>query len=59
MSKLCALVIGHKKQSPGAVNVKAGITEFDFNEDLAMRIEKKLKSTANSKSLSENLQTVT
>ena len=45
MSKLCALVIGHKKQSPGAVNVKAGITEFDFNEDLAMRIEKKLKST--------------
>ena len=45
MSKLCALVIGHKKQSPGAVNVKAGITEFDFNEDLAMRIEKKLKNT--------------
>lgn len=43
MSKLCALVIGHKKKSPGAVNVKANITEFDFNEDLALRIEKKVQ----------------
>jgi hypothetical protein len=41
--KLCALVIGHKKSSPGAVNERAGISEFDFNEDLAIRIEKKIQ----------------
>ena len=40
MSRLCALVIGHKKYSSGAVNEKHGITEFDFNESLAMQIEK-------------------
>jgi len=45
LKKLCALVIGHKKSSPGAVNERAGITEFDFNEDLAIRIEKKVKKT--------------
>ena len=43
--KLCALVIGHKKSSPGAVNESSGLTEFDFNEDLAIRIEKKVKKT--------------
>lgn len=43
--KLCALVIGHKKSSPGAVNKRSGITEFDFNEDLAIRIEKKVNKT--------------
>jgi len=43
--KLCALVIGHKKSSPGAVNERAGLSEFDFNEDLAIRIEKKVKKT--------------
>ena len=43
--KLCALVIGHKKSSPGAVNERAGLTEFDFNEELAIRIEKKVKKT--------------
>ena len=43
--KLCALVIGHKKSSPGAVNKRSGITEFDFNEDLAIRIEKNVKKT--------------
>jgi hypothetical protein len=42
--KLCALVIGHKKSSPGAVNERAGLTEFDFNEDLAIRIEKKIRN---------------
>lgn len=41
--KLCALVIGHKKSSPGAVNQRTGLTEFEFNEDLAIRIEKKVK----------------
>ena len=41
--KLCALVIGHKKTSPGAINKKTGITEFEFNDDLAIKIEKKVK----------------
>ena len=41
---LCALVIGHKKRSPGAMNVNSNIAEFDFNEDLALRIEKKVES---------------
>jgi len=43
--KLCALVIGHKKNSPGAVNEKDGLSEFDFNENLAMKIERKVRST--------------
>jgi N-acetylmuramoyl-L-alanine amidase len=43
--KLCALVIGHKKSSPGAVNENSGLHEFDFNEDLAFRIEKKTEKT--------------
>jgi hypothetical protein len=34
MRKLCALVIGHKKRSPGALNTNANLSEFDFNEDL-------------------------
>ena len=37
--KKCALVIGHKKLSPGASNEKSGLTEFSFNEKLAMEIE--------------------
>lgn len=45
MSKLCALVIGHKKKTPGAANVDKNITEFDFNEDLALRIEKKVEKS--------------
>ncbi len=44
VKKLCALVIGHKKRSPGAVNENFGISEFDFNEDLALRIEKKVNT---------------
>ncbi|MCK4783958.1 MAG: N-acetylmuramoyl-L-alanine amidase [Desulfobacteraceae bacterium] len=43
--KLCALVIGHKKSSPGAKNSKSNLTEFDFNEDLALRIEKMVKKS--------------
>jgi len=42
---LCALVIGHKKSSKGAVNVNHNITEFDFNEAVALRIEKRVKKT--------------
>ncbi len=37
--KKCALVIGHKKKSPGAQNKASGITEFAFNEQLAIEIE--------------------
>lgn len=43
--KRCALVIGHKKESPGAVNMKSGIGEFRFNEELASLIEQKVKNT--------------
>ena len=42
---LCALVIGHKRMSPGAVNVKSNLSEFDFNEDLSLRIENKVQKT--------------
>lgn len=38
--KLCALVIGHKKSSPGAVNKTSGVTEFIFNDLLAQEIER-------------------
>jgi N-acetylmuramoyl-L-alanine amidase len=38
-NNLCALVIGHKKDSPGASNAEKGMTEFVFNDDLAKRIE--------------------
>jgi len=41
--KLCALVIGHKKSSPGASNKNSNLTEFDFNEDLSIRIENEVK----------------
>ncbi len=44
-ARLCALVIGHKKASPGAVNARTGLTEFAFNEDLAMRIETRIRAT--------------
>jgi len=44
-SKLCALVIGHKKQSSGAANANSGITEFGFNEPLALKIEEKVQNT--------------
>ena len=37
--KLCALVIGHKKTSPGASNKSSGLTEFEFNDSLAQQIE--------------------
>ncbi|NIR33488.1 MAG: N-acetylmuramoyl-L-alanine amidase [Desulfuromonadales bacterium] len=42
--KLCALVIGHKKSSPGAENTASGLTEFDFNEKLALLIEEKVEA---------------
>jgi N-acetylmuramoyl-L-alanine amidase len=41
--KLCALVIGHQEDSPGAVNKNSNISEFEFNSRLAPLIEKKVK----------------
>lgn len=38
---VCALVVGHKHSSPGAVNEDSGITEFEFNDELARDIEAK------------------
>lgn len=40
--KKCALVIGHKKASPGAANKSSGLTEFVFNDALAIDIENEL-----------------
>lgn len=37
--KKCALVIGHKPGSGGAVNFSAGVSEFEFNELLAHKIK--------------------
>ena len=44
IKKLCALVIGHKNNSPGAENAASGINEFSFNEKLAQRIEEKVEA---------------
>jgi N-acetylmuramoyl-L-alanine amidase len=40
---ICALVIGHKKTSPGASNSSSGLNEFTFNESLSIDIEKRVK----------------
>jgi len=40
--KKCALVIGHKKTSPGASNKSSGVTEFVLNDKLAQDIELEL-----------------
>ncbi len=37
--KKCALVIGHKRTSPGASNRSSGLTEFAFNDALSIEIE--------------------
>jgi len=42
MKKLCALVIGHKRTSPGAVNARDNLSEFQFNDRLAALIEEKV-----------------
>ena len=34
----CALVVGHRENSPGAENKRLGITEFGFNKELAERV---------------------
>ncbi len=43
--KRCALVIGHKKDSPGAMNENSNVSEFEFNEELVLLIEEKVKNT--------------
>ena len=43
MAALCALVIGHKKSSPGAKNLDSGLYEFDFNRQLSGLIEEKVQ----------------
>ncbi len=40
--KKCAIVIGHKKTSPGASNKSSGLTEFVFNDKLAQDIEQEI-----------------
>lgn len=40
--KKCALVIGHKKSSSGASNQSSNLSEFDFNDKLAIEIEQKV-----------------
>ena len=40
--KTCALVIGHKKTSPGARNRNADLAEFAFNEQLVLDIEQQV-----------------
>ena len=39
----CGLIIGHKKDSPGACNKKYSICEYEFNEQLACDIYDYLK----------------
>ncbi len=43
--KLCALVVGHKASAQGAVNEVAHLSEFEFNDDLAARVESKVQNT--------------
>ncbi|MCP5104806.1 MAG: N-acetylmuramoyl-L-alanine amidase [bacterium] len=43
--KRCALVIGHKKESPGAANERSNLSEFEFNERLVPLIEQRVKNT--------------
>lgn len=38
----CALVVGHKPKSPGAINKASGMTEYEFNNGLAKDIKKNI-----------------
>jgi N-acetylmuramoyl-L-alanine amidase len=42
---LCALVIGHKKSSPGAYNDYYDLYEYHFNEELTIDIELELSNS--------------
>jgi N-acetylmuramoyl-L-alanine amidase len=41
--KLCALAIGHKRSSPGAVNPTTGLSEFAFNEPVSLKVAEMLQ----------------
>lgn len=41
---LCALVIGHKRDSPGSKNFQTGITEFEFNNEIAVAIQERIQN---------------
>jgi N-acetylmuramoyl-L-alanine amidase len=43
--KRCALVVGHKSDSPGTENSNTNVNEFDFNNELVCLIEKKVRNT--------------
>ena len=42
----CALVVGHKSSSPGAVNPARSLSEFEFNARLALDVWKRLSTTS-------------
>ena len=42
---LCALIIGHKKYSPGAKNAAHSLSEFEFNDELSRIIESKVRNS--------------
>ena len=42
--KACALVVGHKEFSPGAVNEALQMSEFSFNDELSLNIQKALNT---------------
>lgn len=42
---LCAIVVGHKKTSPGAYNETYHISEFEYNNDIAIKIDKILSDS--------------
>jgi len=44
--KKCALVIGHKKSSPGAINSTSGVSEFVYNDSLSIDIENEVSSVS-------------
>lgn len=43
--KTIALIVGHKQSSPGAVNEINGISEFEFNNELAGMVAANLQQT--------------
>lgn len=54
--KLCVLVIGHHPDRPGGVNIHSNISEFEFNKDLALRIEKKVQTVRIQKLFTRNYE---
>lgn len=56
--KLCVLVIGHHPDRPGGVNPHSNISEFEFNKDLALRIEKKVQTVRIQKLFTKSYETL-